>query len=297
MRKQKTTMRNDVIPIENNRLFYLLITLGAIIFGLSISLFMVPYHIAPGGVSGVAIILNHLTGLPTGLIMAVLEIPIFFAGFKYLGAQFSVKVLYATIMTSLSTLVFSDIFHVKMTLPSNVEMLAPIFGAVIMGTGLGLIIRAGAATSGSGTIARIMARFSNLSIGNAIGLINSVVIIFAWVVFKDAVAAMYGLMALFISSKVIDVIVEGIDYARGVFIISSRTDEITEMILHDLKRGGTALHGKGMYTGHEKDVLFVVVERKQITGLVRQILAIDRKAFVIVTEVYEVYGEGFKPRF
>jgi len=282
---------------ENNWYYYVFITLGAAIFGIGIAMFMVPYHVAPGGVSGLAIIINHSTGWPIGVLMAVLEVPIFLLGLRYLGATFSIKVLFATLMTSLFVFLFADVLHLSMTFDQGNILLAPIFGAVVIGVGLGLIIRAGAATSGSGTVARIIARFSNLTIGNAIGIINSLVIGLAWFVFEDAIAAMYGLIALYLSSKVIDIIVEGMDYARAAFIISARSDEISDMILYEMTRGGTALKGRGMYTNQDREILMVVVERKEVANLVRRVKAIDHRAFIIITEVYEVLGEGFRSRF
>jgi uncharacterized membrane-anchored protein YitT (DUF2179 family) len=282
---------------ENHWYFYGMITLGGVLFGLSMAFFMVPYHVAPGGISGIAIILNHLAGWPTGVLMAMLEIPIFFLGLRYLGVNFSIKVLYATIMTSFFTFIFADLMQLKMELAAHDLLLAPIFGSVLMGAGLGLIIKAGAATSGSGTIARIINHYSNFTIGTAIGIINSIVILLAWIVFRDATAAMYGLISLYLCSKVTDIIVEGVSYARAAFIISARSDEIADMILYDMTRGATALKGRGLYTSQDREVLLCVVERKEISNLVRNVKAIDRRAFIIITEVYEVLGEGFKPRF
>jgi len=281
---------------DNRLSLYLMISLGAALFGLAIALFMVPYHVAPGGISGIAIIINHATGWPTGLLMALLEIPIFFLGLRYLGVNFSVKVIYATFCASLCTFLFSDVMHLRMELAPGDVLLAPIFGAVVMGAGLGLIIKAGAATSGSGTIARIVNHYSNYSISAAIGVINGSVILLAWVVFRESEAAMYGLVALYLSSKVIDIIVEGMSYARAAIIISPKSERIVDEILHVMDRGVTTWQGTGAFSGVQRDVIYCVVERKELSNLIRLVKHIDHRAFITISEVYEVLGEGFKRR-
>ncbi len=273
---------------------YAVITIGAAIFGLSMTLFMLPYKIAPGGISGLVVVLNHLLGWPAGLTLLLFNIPIFIAGTRLLGTSFGFKSLYGTVMISLFTDLTNEICHLHVDIGD--PMLAPVFGGVVMGVGLGLIIKMGGATSGSGTIARIIARYTNFKHGSAILILNTLIILVAGICFRNADLAMYGLLSLWISSRVIDAIMEGMDYARGVFIITSRMNEVSDAILHNLGRGGTALKGRGLYTNRERELIFCVITRKELPDLTKIVKKIDRKAFIIITQVYEVLGEGFRPR-
>ena len=291
-------------PRENRRLLsgsgreillqYVVITLGAAIFGLAVTLFMIPHKIAPGGVSGLVIVLNALFKWPAGFLLFALNVPIFILGLKFLGASFGMKSLYGTIMLSVFTDLFNEVLHLSVTIGDPI--LAPVFGGVVMGVGLGLIIKMGGATSGSGTIARILARHTNLTQGTAILLINTLVVVFAGFAFKSADLAMYGLLSLWISSKVTDVIIEGMDYARGVYIITSQVEQVSDVILNKLDRGGTAIQARGLYTNAEREILFCVLTRKEVADLIGLVKRIDPKAFVIISPVHEVLGEGFRQR-
>ncbi len=273
---------------------YIIITIGAAIFGAAITLFMLPYKIAPGGVSGIVVILNHVYEWPAGMVMLAFNIPIFLLGIRFLGSGFGFKSLYGTIMISVFTDITNEVLHLRMTIDDAI--LAPVFGGVVMGIGLGLIIKMGGATSGSGTVARILARFTNFTHGTAIMIINGSIIGVAGFVFRSADLAMYGLLSLWISSAVIDMIVEGMDYARGVFIITNKVNEISYMILHNMDRSGTALKGRGLYTNRERELIFCVVTRKEIADFTKAIRRIDKNAFIVVSQVHEVLGEGFRPR-
>jgi uncharacterized membrane-anchored protein YitT (DUF2179 family) len=273
---------------------YLVITLGAAIFGLSITLFMVPYKIAPGGISGIVVVLNNLYGWWPGFLFLAFNIPIFLLGIKLLGTSFGLKSIYGTVMISVFTDLTGEILNLRMGI--NDVILAPVFGGVVMGVGLGLIIKMGGATSGSGTIARIIARYTNFTHGTAILIMNTTIIAVAGFVFRSADLAMYGLLSLWISSKVIDAIMEGMDYARGVFIFTEKVEPITDIILNHMDRSGTALKGRGLYTNHDREVIFCVLMRKEVPDLVYAIRKIDSRAFVVISQVYEVLGEGFRPR-
>jgi len=293
--RRSARIKRKLLSTWRERLFeYAIITLGAAIFGLSITLFMLPYKIAPGGVSGVVVVLNYLYDWPPGLVMLCFNIPIFLAGVRVLGSGFGAKSIYGTIMIS----IFTDLTHETLELRMAIDdpILAPLFGGVVMGVGLGLIIKMGGATSGSGTIARIIARYTNFKHGTAILVINTTIIAVAGFVFQSPDLAMYGLLSLWVSSKVIDAIMEGMDYARGVFIFSSKMDDISDLIIHHLNRSGTALKGRGLYTNREREMVFCVLTRKQLPELTYAIRKVDPNAFVVIMNVYEVLGEGFRPR-
>ena len=273
---------------------FALITLGCVIFALGIVIFLLPYKIAPGGITGVAVIINRFFGFPAGITMLSINTCIFLLGLKYLGTDFGVKSLYATIVISLLIDFFNEILHLSMRI--NDPILAPIFGGGVFGAGIGIIVRMGGGTCGSNTLARILAKKMGWKQGTSIMVINSGVIAASGVVFKSADLALYGFLSLYTSSVIIDLIVEGFEYSQGAYIISERAIEIGHVIVYEMKRGVTALNGKGLYTHEDRNVLFTVMSRKEIHDMVAITKKIDPKAFVIITPVHEVLGEGFKVR-
>ncbi|MBU4484105.1 YitT family protein [bacterium] len=273
---------------------YAVMTIGSAIFAASLVLFLVPHQIAPGGVSGLGVIIHSVSNIPVGVAMICFNVPIFVLGLWLLGVDFSTKSIYATILIAIFTDFFNEFFHLSVKLGDPI--LAPIFGGIGLGLGMGLVIKVGGGTSGSGTLARILARYINLKEGNAIILVNTGVIVIAGFVFRSADLALYGFIALYISALVSNSVIEGMDYVKGAYIISDKTQEIGEAILSEMNRGGTALHGRGLFTHEEKDILFIVVESKEIHDLTKIARNIDEGAFVIVTPVHEVLGKGFRRR-
>lgn len=273
---------------------FAVITVGAVIASLALVLFMLPYKVAPGGVPGLAVIITTMTKFPAGITMLILNIPCFALGLWILGREFSAKTIYTAVSISVLTDFFNEILHLRITIHDPI--LAPIFGGVFFGVGVGLILKMGSATMGSGTIARILALKTNLKQGTAIFIINGVVIFAAGFTFRSADLALYGFLATYSSSVIVDMIVEGLEYARGAYIISDRAIEIADVILYEMQRGVTAFRGRGLYTHSDKDILFVIVTRKEIRDLTTIARKIDPAAFVIVTPVHEVLGQGFRRR-
>ena len=268
---------------------YLIITLGSLITAVSINMLLVPNKIAPGGVSGAATVLYYLFQFPVGTTMLVLNIPLFILGIRYLGGTFGVKTLF-------STVILSVIIDLTAFLPVITEdpLLASLYGGAIMGAGLGLVFRSGATTGGTDLAAKIVHKFVPfLSLGQILLFIDFVVIVFAAAVFKNYDLALYAIVTLFVASKLIDGILEGVNFAKAVFIISTKAEHIAEKVLKDLDRGVTGLNGTGMYTGENKTVLMCVLARREIPVLKSIVKEIDKDAFVILTDVREVLGEGF----
>lgn len=285
---------------------YFLIISGCILTALSINIFMVPYKIAPGGVTGLATVIYYVSGsrLPVGTIMLILNIPLFVGGMRYIGKKFAARTLFSTILLSLAidaSQPFTDVFVDKylgsfedVSKGSNL-LLYCIFGGAIMGAGLGLVFRAGATTGGTDLAARIVNHFiPYVSIGKILMFIDAAVVIFASVSFDSFLLGMYAIVTIFIASKVIDALLEGVDFAKALFIISDKPEEISSRLLKDLDRGVTALDGKGKYTGMPKEVLICVLARTQVPQAKAIVKQIDPKAFVFMTDVREVLGEGFK---
>ena len=285
---------------------YLWIVLGSFITAASINVFLVPYRIAPGGVSGIATVLYYLSRerLPVGITMLALNIPLFIAGMKFIGGKFAVRTFISTILLSVIidttepfTKYFIDNFLVKLEpVPSPPDLLLySLFGGFLMGVGLGIVFKSGATTGGTDLAARIATHFMpHLTMGQALLLIDTSVIIFAAVAFNSFQLGLYAIVTLFISSKVIDAILEGVNFAKAVFIISDYSDEISARIMKELDRGVTSLKGTGMYTGNDKQVLLCVLHRNQLTTLKGIVKDIDKRAFIILADIREVLGEGFK---
>ncbi len=283
---------------------YLWIILGSVITAAAINIFLVPYKIAPGGVTGIATVVYYLSGewMPVGATMLILNVPLFIFGMKYIGRRFTVRTLFSTVFLSVVidlsepfTRLFNAQFAMEKLTASPDYLLYSVFGGFFMGLGLGLVFRSGATTGGTDLAARIMHHFiPGLTMGKTLLLIDSAVIIFAAVAFKSFLLALYAILSLYISSKVIDVILEGLNFAKAAFIISDHPDEIAQSIMKELDRGVTALNGTGMYTGNDKKVLYCIIQLRQLPMLKALVKKIDPAAFIILSDVAEVLGEGFK---
>ncbi len=267
---------------------YIGILLGVAITAFGLSWFLIPGRIAAGGVSGLAIVTFHLLELPVGLTMLVLNIPLFLASLKIIGTLFGVKTLFGAITISILVDLFS-----RWAVPITSDpLLASIYGGVIVGVGLGIAFRYGGSTGGTDMAAQLLARYFPTSVGQALLIVDGFVIALAGFVFGPELA-LYALLAVFITTKSIDLVQEGQSYAKAAFIISSDPISIGKEILHKLDRGATALEGKGMFTGSHREVLFVIVSRQEISQLKDIVHQVDNRAFLVITDVHEVLGEGF----
>lgn len=267
---------------------YLGISIGCLITALSINLFLVPYNIAPGGVSGLAIIIHFFFKTPVGITMLLLNIPLFIFGIRQLGGMFGFKTLFGTVL--LSTIIDTTCW---MQFTTKDLLLASIFGGVTMGLGLGIVFKYGATTGGTDLAARTLKTIiPHFTVGQIMFAIDTLVILTATFTFRSYELGLYAIITLYISVKLIDLIVEGVQ-AKGAFIISDYAEEISLRILHDLNRGVTGLKGMGMYTKQDKNVLMVVVDRTEVVRLKEMAQEIDQNAFVILTDIREVLGEGF----
>jgi uncharacterized membrane-anchored protein YitT (DUF2179 family) len=270
------------------------LTIGSMIMSLGLVLFLIPGKIAPGGVSGIGIVLHHLFRLPVGMVMLFFNIPLYFIGLKLLGKTFGVRTLYAFILVSLFTDFLGSIFHIPV--PATEPLLASLFGGIILGIGLGLVFRFKGTTGGSDIVGQFINKYTNISVGTGIMIVDFFVITFAGIAFRDINLALYGFISLYASSKVLDFILDGMDYARSFYIISEKKDEIIKVITEDMERGGTEILGRGFFTHAERNILYTVVTRKEVASLRQVVQQIDPRAFVIIANVHEVLGEGFRPR-
>jgi uncharacterized membrane-anchored protein YitT (DUF2179 family) len=270
----------------------LLIILGSAVQGLAYALFIIPHHFVPGGVSGVAIIVNYFAGLPVGILTMIFNVPIFLLGLRTMGRKFVLNSLAGMVSTSL----FIDFFNKVLKLPSATgnPVLASIYGGVVMGIGLGIVFRGRASTGGSDIIGTILHKYTGMSIGYGIMITDFLVISASGLALRSLEAPLYGYLVLFLSTKLIDMILEGWSYSKLVVIISAQTEKIADFILNTLERGGTALRSRSLYLNREGEVILTVIHRKQLAELKAHIKNVDPDAFVIVNDTYDVVGRGFK---
>ena len=269
-----------------------LVLIGSIIMGIGYSLFLLPHHFVPGGVSGIAMIVNYFTRLPLGALIMVLNIPVFVVGFKIMGRKYGLRSLLGMVISSVLIDFFSQVVSLKSA--TDDPILAAIYGGFMLGVGLGLVFRGRASTGGSDILGQILNRWTGMSVGIGIMLIDFFVISASGVAFKQLEAPLYGYIVLFISTKVIDMILEGWNYTKLVIITSTKTEEIQDFILNTLDRGGTALKSRTLYLNRDGETIMTVIHRKQLADLRQFIKSIDPGAFVIINDTYAVLGKGFK---
>ncbi len=275
-------------PAAAERFFsYAQILLGALIGGAAYPMFLTPNRIAPGGVTGVATILNYLLHWPVGTVSLILNIPLFMISYKAMGKIFAFRSLVATVLFSL----FIDILPLKPV--TEDPLLGALYGGVLLGAGLGLIMRGGATTGGSDMIARMVhRRFQFISTGVFLFAIDCAVVIAAGLLIGTT-EALYALINIFLTAKVMDVVIVGFSSNKACFVISSRWQEISDRIMHDMDRGVTQLTARGAWTGTERPTLLCVISRSEITAFKRILREEDENAFVIIVEAHEAIGDGF----
>lgn len=268
---------------------YTYILIGSAIVAITFNLFLLPNRIASGGVSGISTILNHLIGIEPAFTQWAFNIPLFILGVLLLGGfKYGVKTLVGTVFLPLVVFLTRD-WSVGFEDP----LLGALFGGIGVGLGLGIVFRASASTGGTDLAAQIIHKYSGISIGVCVFLIDGLIVITSAVVFGIELA-LYALIALFVTGKTIDLVQMGVGYAKVALIISNHQEEVRQSILQDVDRGVTRLSGYGGYTDEERPVLMCVVNQSEVTKLKHIVKAVDPQAFVIVTNATEVLGEGFK---
>lgn len=265
---------------------------GCVCYALSVIIFTAPNHIAPGGVTGVATVLNYLWNvIPIGTAIFVMNIPLLIASWLKAGRSFTVRTLIGTFLSSACI----DLLEPFVPPFADNTLLVPIFGGVLMGLGVGLLIMRGASTGGSEIVARLLERkMPHIPIGRFILLVDAVIVVISAFVFHDVYAAMYAIILIFVSSIVTDALVYGGDKGKMALIISNKEEEIAQEILVKMDRGVTKLCSKGGYSGEERHMLMCAVRPSQMYALRRLVVGIDPGAFIIVTTTDDVFGEGFK---
>jgi len=265
------------------------VLIGVVLITISINCFFLKLKIAPGGVSGLATVIYYLTNISVGTIVFVLNIPLFIAGFLSFGKRFSIKTLLATFL--LSFLLDNTLFLPQIT---DDILLASVFGGIIMGAGMALVFKGGATTGGTDILAKVVNKYlPAFNISEQLFVIDGLVVVFAMIVFRDFDIGLYSIITIWLSAKVIDIVFEGVGFAKAMFIISNNGEEIGKRIMDEVGRGVTGLSGEGMYLKTDKKILLTVVDRTQIPTIRKISKDIDKKAFIIITYVRQALGEGF----
>ena len=263
------------------------IVLGCVIGAAAYPTFLDPGKIAPGGLTGVAMILKHLWGWDIGITSLILNIPLFIIGYKAMGRVFVFRSLVATILFSLMI----DLLPLK-EIPVE-PILGTLYGGILLGIGLGFILRGGATTGGTDMAARMVHKYLPfLSVGMFLFLIDCVVVIAAWI-FIGSSEALYALICIFISGKAVDMVMLGLSSNKACFVITDAWERVSHRLLNEMERGVTQLTARGAYTGKDRPVVLCVLPPQEVSRLKEIVRQEDEKAFMFVTEAHEALGEGF----
>lgn len=270
----------------------LFIALGAFSYSLAINMFTAPNDIAPGGIGGLATVINHVIGgtIGIGVLFALINIPLVIAGFIKLGRMLMVRTLIAVVFVSIGTDVLKPYFPVY----EGDRILAALFGGLLIGTGLGLVYYREGTTGGTDIINKLIQKAKpHLSLGAITMATDAVIVLISILVYGNIESGLYAVVAIFVGSKVIDAILYGTLQGKLVLIFSSEPEKIGSAIINDLARGATMLNGTGVYSGNNKNVICCAVHKNEYVKLKRKVREIDPSAFIVTAVASEILGEGF----
>lgn len=268
------------------------IILGSFIYAVAVNEYIIPHHLLSGGVSGVAIMIQYGTGISAGVLILLMNIPIFIIGIKEIDRDFIIHSFVGMVSSSVFLIILKYV-SIFQFLRVDDTMLSSIFGGVITGIGSGIIFRSRGSVGGTDIIAVIVKKKRSINIGSVIFAINLLIICISSALYGMK-PALFTLISMYISADVLDRVQEGFDRRKSIFIISDKVDQISEGILKKLHRGVTLLHGEGAYTMHDKRIIYCIVTTKQLAELKLIIETIDPKAFLTISDTAEVLGKGFK---
>ncbi|MFF2177945.1 YitT family protein [Lysinibacillus sp. NPDC058147] len=279
---------NQIHDVRESVMEYVYVIVGAAIIAIGFNVFLLPNQVASGGVSGISTILHGLFGWNPGFVQYAFNIPLFIAGVLFLGKKFGIKSFIGTI-----TLPFIVLLTNSWGPWTDNPLLGALFGGIVVGLGIGLVFKGNASTGGTDLLAQIITKYTGISLGTSVLLIDGIIAISAAIVF-DLEKGLYALIGLYVTTKTIDIIQLGFSQSKMVYIITMKQDEVRDAIYAEINRGVTKLPAIGGYTGEARPVLMVVVYQTEFTKLKQLIKNVDPSAFVIVSDAYEVLGEGFK---
>lgn len=288
--RQQVKIMHKKIPLKEVVKRAFLITIGAVIMAIGLEIFLVPNQVIDGGIVGVSIMLSHITGIKLGLFIFILNIPFFFIGYKQIGKTFAFSTLYGIIILSIST----TFLHPVAAFTQDI-LLASLFGGIVLGIGVGMVIRYGGSLDGTEILAILSSKRLPFSVGEIIMFVNLFILASAGFVFSWD-RAMYSLLAYYVAFKLIDITIKGLDESKSVWIISEYYGEIGDALLHRLGRGVTYLKGEGAFSGDDKKVIFCVITRLEEAKLKDIVAEHDPSAFLAIADIAEVRGGRFKKK-
>ena len=266
---------------------------GCILISVALNMFFSPHTIAPGGLSGLSVVLSKVSGLSVSAIMLIMGIPLIFFSIKILGTKNAIKTLIGMLLLSLCISLTSSLSQVSVT---DDVLLAAITGAILLGLGLGVVFSVDGSTGGTDLIALMINKaIPSIPLSKCLVCIDGLVVMSSGIVNKNLETALYSAISLYVIVKMIDFIISGFDYSKCFIIITNEEEKLKEAIVNDIKRGITILDGRGGYTDSSKSVLIVAVNKKQEVHMKKLIKNVDKNAFIIVSKAHEVFGEGFTP--
>ena len=266
---------------------------GCILISVALNMFFSPHTIAPGGLSGLSVVLSKVSGLSVSAIMLIMGIPLIFFSIKILGTKNAIKTLIGMLLLSLCISLTSSLSQVSVT---DDVLLAAITGAILLGLGLGVVFSVDGSTGGTDLIALMINKaIPSIPLSKCLVCIDGLVVMSSGIVNKNLETALYSAISLYVIVKMIDFIISGFDYSKCFIIITNEEEKLKEAIVNDIKRGITILDGRGGYTDSSKSVLIVAVNKKQEVHMKKLIKNVDKNAFIIVSKAHEVFGEGFSP--
>lgn len=283
-------LKKDIIFFKDNISEYLYFILGIILMAGGTSWLLLPNQLSTGGFAGIGTITYYLFNLPVGRVMFILNIPLFIITIYKLGLRSLIRTIIGSALYS----VFIDWFD-KLNPITNDRFLACIYGGIIIGLGTALVLKGKGTTGGTELVSAILKEFNfKMKLGNMIVLIDIIIVLLNMILLKEIEIGLYSAIAIYIMGKIIDIVFEGTDFTKLLFIISNKNEQIAEKIGYLLKRGTTGLYGKGMFTDKDKMVLMCATNRRDVIRVKEIIHSIDSKSFIIITNAREVLGKGFK---
>lgn len=265
---------------------------GGAVFAIGLGCFVGPAQIAPGGVSGLSIIINYLTGLPVGSLNMGINIPLLLLAWRFLGRRFTLKTLRSVFIQS----VMIDLVGLWLPVYAGDRIMSALFGGVAIGVGLAPVFMRGSTTGGTDIVSRlIQLRFRHVSIGKLLFLVDLAILLLSVAVFRNIETGLYGMITIYTSNRILDGILYGLDTGKVVLVISEKNQQIAQQVMDRLERGATFLQAEGAWSGQEKKVLLCVVRAVQCYRVEEIVRAADPDAFLVVMEANQIAGEGFRP--
>ena len=278
------------VSIKRNLIEYFYLTIGIILMSGGVAGLLLPNQLSTGGFAGIATITYYLFNFPIGVVNFILNIPLFILTIYKLG----IKKLVRTIIGSALYSVFLDIFEGSISITDD-KFLACIYGGIIIGLGTALVLKGKGSTGGTELVSTILKEFKiKMKVANLIVIIDIIIVLMNMIALGQVEIGLYSAIAIYIMGKVIDIVFEGTNFTKLLFIVSDKNEEISKKVGDIVKKGSTGLYGKGMYTGMDKTVLMCAVNRRDVLRVKEIVYRIDNKSFIIISDAREVYGKGFK---